>query len=116
VLRFLLKSAPARRLARGLPVVALLSVVEIASAAGEHLAKLDPVQRRRLITLLGKARGGRASLNAVERRELAELAFTLEPRRFAGSAADKLSPVWLPRRLLYGRKPRPDRRRTRSRL
>ena len=116
MLRFLLKSAPARRLTRGLPVVAALSVVEIASAAGKHLAKLDPIQRRRLIVLLGKARGGRASLSAAERRELAELALTLEPRRFAGSAVEKLSPVWLPRRLLYGQKPRPDRGRTRSRV
>jgi hypothetical protein len=102
MLRFLLKRTPIKRVARGIPVVGLLSVVEIARLAGRHVAKLEPQERRRLMRLVAKARGGSGALSRGERDELAALAAKLEPRRFVGSAASHFSPVPLPKRLLYG--------------
>ena len=102
MLRFLLKHTPVKRLARGIPVVALLSAAELAKLAGGHLARLSPPERRRLLALVGKARGGSGALSESERAELAALVAKLEPRAFVGSAADRLSPLPVPKRLLYG--------------
>jgi hypothetical protein len=102
MLRFLLKRTPIKRLARGIPVVGLLSAAEVAKLAKGHLAKLEPAERRRLFGLLGKARGGSAALSEAERGELAKLVAKLEPRAFVGSAADRFSPVPIPKRLLFG--------------
>ncbi len=101
MLRFLLKHAP-KRLTRGVPVLALLSAAEVALLAKAHLSKLDGAERRRLLALVAKGRGRPSSLDAAEREELAALVAKLEPRRFVGSAADRLSPVPVPKRLLYG--------------
>jgi hypothetical protein len=102
MLRFLLNRGPAKRLLRGVPVVALLSAAEVAMLAKEHLAKLDSSERRRLLALVRHARGRPGSLNDAEREELGELVAKLEPRLLAGSAADRLSPLPVPKRLLYG--------------
>lgn len=102
MLRFLLKHTPVKRLARGIPVVALLSAAELAKLAGGHLAKLQPAERRRLLGLVGKAGGGSGALSEQERAELGTLVAKLEPRVFVGSAADHFSPVPVPKRLLYG--------------
>jgi hypothetical protein len=102
MLRFLLKRGPVKRLLRGVPVVALLSAADVAMVAKEHLVKLDSSERRRLIALVAHARGRPASLSDPEREELRALVAKLEPRVFAGSAAERLSPVPVPKRLLYG--------------
>jgi hypothetical protein len=102
MLRFLLTRTPVKRLAHGIPVVGLLSAVEVARLARRHIAKLDPKERRRLLGLVGKARGGSGALSKAERDELAKLAAKLEPRAFVGSAASHFSPVPVPKRLLYG--------------
>jgi hypothetical protein len=102
MLRFVLEHTPVKRLARGIPVVALLSAAEIAKLAGAHLARLQPEERRRLLGLVGKARGGTGALSEQERAELGTLVAKLEPRAFVGSAADHFSPVPVPKRLLYG--------------
>jgi hypothetical protein len=102
MLRFLLKRTPVKRLARGIPVVGLLSAIEVARLAGRHVAKLEPQERRRLMRLVAKARRGSGALSRAERDELAALAAKLERRRFVGSAASHFSPVPLPKRLLYG--------------
>ena len=107
MLRFLLKHAP-KRLTRGIPAVALVSAAEVAVLAKDHLAKLDGAERRRLLSLLGKARGRPGSLNEAEHAELGTLVAKLQPRLFVGSAAEKLSPVPVPGRLLYGRAGRPE--------
>ncbi len=104
MLRFLLEHTPVKRLARGVPVVALLSAAEVAKLASGHLAKLDGAERRRLLALVAKARGGTAAFSAAERRELVALVAKLQPRAFVGSAADHFSPVPVPKRLLYGRR------------
>ena len=70
--------------------------------AKDHLTKLDSTERRRLVALVARARGRTGSLSRSERDELGALVAKLEPRLFAGSAADRLSPVPVPKRLLYG--------------
>lgn len=104
MLRFLFERTPVKRLARGVPVVALLSAADVARLAGAHLARLQPRERRRLLVLVGKARGGPRALSDAERGELATLVAKLEPRAFVGSAAERFSPVPVPKRLLYGRR------------
>jgi hypothetical protein len=87
---------------RRLPVLKLLAIGEIALLARAHLVKLTPAERRRLLELVKKGRGRPSKLSAAERDELSELLSKLEPRLFAGSVADKLSPVPLPRRVVHG--------------
>jgi hypothetical protein len=104
MLRALIKHTPIMRLARGVPVMGLLSAVEVAMIAKGHLAKLDGTERRRLIKLVGQARGRPSSLSEADRNELGALVAKLEPRMFAGAAVAKVSPVPVPKRLLYGAK------------
>ncbi len=104
MLRFLLTRTPVKRLARGVPVVALLGAAEVAKLAKRHLTLLEPAERRRLLALMARARGGAGALSEGERAELAALVAKLEPRLFVGSAADRFSPVPVPKRLLYGRR------------
>lgn len=89
---------------RRVPVVRLLSAAEVAVLARDHLQRLSPAERRRLLHLVRVGRGRRARLTDRERDELEALVAKLEARRFVGDAVDKLSPVPLPHRLLYGPK------------
>jgi hypothetical protein len=109
VLRLLLRSPWVKRLSHGVPVARLLLVVEVAILAQRHLRKLDGSQRRRLVTLLVRARGRPRSLTAAERRELGYLLARLEPRLLLGTAARRVSPLPVPKRLLYGRRGSPAR-------
>jgi hypothetical protein len=87
-----------------IPLFKLIAIGEIALLAGTHMGKLDRTERRRLAQLVGKGRGRVSNLSAAERAELNGLVAKAEPRLFAGLAADKLSPLPLPRRLVYGKK------------
>jgi hypothetical protein len=91
------------RLARRLPFFRLLAIVQLALLARRHLQALSPAERRRMTEL---ARRGR-SLTPAEKSELRDLAGRLEPRAFAGAAADAFSPFPLPGRVTRG----PRRRR-----
>jgi hypothetical protein len=104
VLRLVLRSPWVKRLSRGAPVARLLLVAEVAVVAQRHLSKLDPTQRRRLFALLVRSRGRPRSLAAGERLEFLYLVARLEPRLFLGTAVRRVSPVPLPKRLLYGRR------------
>jgi hypothetical protein len=104
MLELLLRTPWVRRASRGIPVARLLLTAEVAMIAGRHLGRLERAQRRRLLALLLKTRGRPRSLPTAERRELALLVARLEPRLFFGTAARRLSPVPLPKRLLYGRR------------
>ena len=89
-----------------LPAAKVLALGEIALLAQRHLARLEPAERRRLIALVRQGRGRRTNLTEAERDELSRLVAKVEPRRFAGLAADALSPVPLPRRFVDGPKRR----------
>jgi hypothetical protein len=80
----------------------LLAIAEIVLLAREHLAKLEPHERRRLVHLVRLGRGRRRHLTPKEREELHELVAKAEPRLFVGLAADKLSPVPIPKRFVRG--------------
>ncbi|MCW3029581.1 MAG: hypothetical protein JWN81_2792 [Solirubrobacterales bacterium] len=104
MLRLLSRSRWVKRLSRGVPVARLLLVAEVGVLAHRHLSKLDRAQRRRLLTLLVRARGRPGSLTAADRREFVYLLAKLEPRLLLATAVRRLSPVPVPKRLLYGRR------------
>jgi hypothetical protein len=97
----------ARRLPylKRLPVMRLLALGEILVLAKEHLDKLEPRERRRLVVLLREGRGRPSNLSKRQREELEALIAKAEPRLFAGTAAEKLSPVPLPDSVVRGRHP-----------
>jgi hypothetical protein len=55
-----------------------------------------------MVELLRRSRGRPDSLSTSERKEFDALVAKLEPRRFVGLAVKRLSPVPLPKRLLFG--------------
>jgi hypothetical protein len=87
---------------RRVPILKLLALAELAVLARAHLAKLDAAEWRRMAELIRIGRGRPSNLSARQRRELRALVEKAEPRMFAGDAIDKLSPIALPDRLLYG--------------
>jgi hypothetical protein len=92
---------------RRLPMLKLLAAGEIALLARTHITKLDAVERRRFVELMRKGHGRPSTLSPDEREELSGLVARAEPRLFAGLAADRLSPIPLPRRVVRGpRKPK----------
>jgi hypothetical protein len=96
-----------------IPIFKLLALAEIALLARAHMTRLTPAERRRLLRLVQTSRGRKGNLTEAERRELAELVSKMEPRMFAGAAADHLSPFPLPKRLTHG--PKRDREERRER-
>jgi hypothetical protein len=88
---------------RRVPVVKLLAAAELAVLARDHLTRLSPYERRRLVVLVRVGHGRRSRLTGAERDELEGLLVKLQPRFLMGAAIDRLSPVPLPRRLVYGR-------------
>lgn len=93
---------------RHVPVLKLLVAAEIAMMARDHLTKLSPAERRRLLELVRIGRGRRRNLSDEQSEELVDLLSKMEPRLLFGQALNKVSPVHLPRRVVYG--PRPPRR------
>ena len=90
------------RVARRLPFLKVLAIVQLALLARRHLQAVSPADRRRMMEL---ARRGHR-LSPAERDELRALAGKLEPRAFAGAMADALSPVPLSGRIIRGRRQR----------
>jgi hypothetical protein len=91
---------------RRLPAVELAAVAEVVLLARDHVRLLTPYERRRVAELVREARGRPRNLGEPERQELLALIDKVQPRQFAGAAVDALSPVRLPRRLVYGRNQR----------
>jgi hypothetical protein len=89
-------------LARRLPFLKVLAIVQLALLARRHLQALSPAERRRMTELARRGRG----LTPAERTELRELAGKLEPRAFAGAIADAFSPIPLSGRVIRGRRRR----------
>ena len=92
------------RTARALPLARLLAAGQIVLLARQHWHRLEPQERRRLITLVRVAGGRRGRLTPGERLELARLIAQADPKLFAGLVAQKFSPVPLPRRMVPGRR------------
>jgi hypothetical protein len=89
---------------RRIPVFKLLSVAEVALLTRDHVQRLSPDERRRLLTLVREGRGRSQRLTEAEADELRGLLAKLEPRRLVGGTVDRLSPVPLPKRMLYGKR------------
>ncbi|MDQ6817298.1 MAG: hypothetical protein M3018_07815 [Actinomycetota bacterium] len=85
---------------RRIPIARLLAVAEVVMLARQHLQKLDPEERRRFLALIGRGRGRPSRLTDSERAELTTLVLKADPRQFAFLAAERLSPVPLPDRIL----------------
>ena len=83
---------------RRVPIMYLLMAGEILLLARNHLDRLEPGERRRLVLLLRDAHGRPRNLSSRERQELQDLIAKAEPKLFAQAAAEKLSPVRLPKR------------------
>jgi hypothetical protein len=96
---------------RRIPAVRLLALGEIALLARDHVGKLTPEERRRLVALVRQGHGRPSHLSEAERDELTRILAKAEPRLFAGLAAAKLSPVPLPRRVVEGSRRARRRRR-----
>ncbi|MBV8941968.1 MAG: hypothetical protein JO240_09570 [Solirubrobacterales bacterium] len=88
---------------RAIPVARLLLAAEIVLLAHDHVAHLDPAERRRIVQLVRKGHGRRRNLTESERDELAALVAKAEPRLFVGHAAQTLSPMPLPKWIVEGR-------------
>jgi len=91
---------------RRVPLLRLIAVAEIALLTRDHVTALTAAERRRLIALMRAGRGRPSHLTKAERSELEVLVAKLAPRRLLGESVDALSPVPLPRRVLYGRNDR----------
>jgi hypothetical protein len=87
---------------RRIPAVRLLAAGELAVMAANHLKRLTPAERQRLLALVRTGRLRRSRLTLAEQRELQRLLDKLEGRYLLGEAIQRLSPVPLPRRLVYG--------------
>ena len=74
---------------RHLPVLKVLAAAEIALLARDHLMRLNPQERHRLVELVRKGRGRRHNLSESERQELAVLIARMQPRLLAGRAAER---------------------------
>jgi hypothetical protein len=74
---------------RALPAAKLIVVGELLLLAREHLHKLEPQERRRVMELVRRGRGRPRNLSERERRELARLVEKAEPREFVGNAAKR---------------------------
>jgi hypothetical protein len=86
-----------------LPWFKVLALAQILLLAQRHVQLLEPRDRRRFAELAGRALRERR-LKERDRDELASLLRRMEPRAFAGGAVDRLSPLPLPQRLLYGKR------------
>jgi hypothetical protein len=98
-----------KKVAKGFPVGRLLLAADVVILAGRHIARLDAAERRRFASLAARSAPGRGPLDPAERRELMALIAKVEPRLLFGTAIRRLSPVPVPRRLLYGRRGSPAR-------
>ena len=75
---------------KGVPVARLILLGELLLLAREHLQKLEPQERRRVVELVRRGHGRPRNLSDRERRELARLIQKAEPRIFMGTAARRL--------------------------
>jgi hypothetical protein len=93
-----------RKMTSAIPLARLLAAAQIVMLARRHWHRLEPGERRRLITLVRRGRVVGRGLSVAERAELARLIAKADPRLFAGLVAQRFSPVPLPRRVVRGKR------------
>jgi predicted ArsR family transcriptional regulator len=81
---------------RRIPAARMMAIAELLVLARQHLTKLEPHERRRVVELVRRGRGRPSHLSERDRRELARLVEKAEPREFARSAVKKVVGVPLP--------------------
>jgi hypothetical protein len=74
---------------RKLPAARLVILGELLLLAREHLQKLEPSERRRMLELVRRGRGRPRNLSDRDRRELARLVEKAQPRQFMGTAVKR---------------------------
>jgi len=84
------------RVLRRLPAARLLAAAELIVLARQHISKLEPHERRRVLELLRDSRGRPRRLSLRDRRELQRLIAKAEPKLFMGNAMHKLTGVPMP--------------------
>ncbi len=94
------------RTAKLIPLARLIAAAQVTVLARRHWHKLEPDERRRVISLMRQTRGRGSNLSSSERLELARLVAKADPRLFAGLVAQRFSPVPLPGRIVRGRRQR----------
>lgn len=75
----------------------LVAAAQIMMLARRHWHRLEPHERRRVITLVKMAGGRRTHLTQGERLELLRLIAKADPKLFAGLMMKRFSPVPLPK-------------------
>lgn len=81
---------------RRVPVMRLLLLGEVALLLKNHIERLTPAERRRLVVLMRNTKGMPGRLSAAERAELERIIAKAEPMLFASTAAQKFSPFNFP--------------------
>lgn len=84
---------------RRVPVFEIVLAGQVLLLAREHLERLTPSERHRVVVLIRKSHGRVNRLPARERDELQTLIAKVEPRLFAETAVRTLSPLPLPGRV-----------------
>ena len=92
------------KLAKAIPLARLVVAGKIVLLAREHWHRLEPAERRRLITLVRRGHGRPRNLSERDRTELARLIHKADPWLFAQLVAQRFSPVPIPSRLLRSRR------------
>jgi hypothetical protein len=80
-------------LLRRMPVARLLIMGQILLLAKDHIEKLSPKERRRLVMLVKNTRGIPSNLTPAARTELEGLIAKVEPKLFAQTATQMFSPL-----------------------
>lgn len=75
----------------------MLIVAELIILLRDHMNRLEPDERRRLVALVRQGRGMPKRLSTRERRELVDLLAKTEPKAFVNRAARKVAGVGSPK-------------------
>lgn len=92
------------KLAKAIPLARLVVAGKIVLLARQHWHRLEPAERRRLISLVRRGHGRPRNLSDEDRTELARLIRKADPWLFTQLVAQRFSPVPIPSRLLRGRR------------
>jgi hypothetical protein len=91
--------------ALAIPLARLVLAGKIVLLARQHWYRLEPAERRRLMTLVRRGRGRPKNLSPTDRTELARLIQKADPWLFARLVAQRFSPVPVPGRFVRDRRP-----------